>query len=97
VHVDDVVRNPSLGGDPLEVVENGSLAPGTREPDEEQVIAGRADLQPKLDRLQSPRLANRAAQRGNFCGGLEGERLRVQATASPTGVQPQLIPDTTHG
>ena len=96
VNVDDVVRHGAASGDPLEVVEHRALTAGAGRAGEEQVVAGGADLQAEVDRLQSSHLADRAAQRGNVRGGLEGQRVRVQAAARPSSVQPQPIGHTGH-
>jgi hypothetical protein len=55
------------------------------------------ELARSVDRLESPGLADRAAQRGNLSGRFERQRVWVQAPPRLRGIQAQPIGDADHG
>ena len=90
VHVHPVLGRRARGGEALERVPHDRGASRAGHPGDEEVVAGGFDLEPELDRVDCPRLADHLRQRLDVRRRAERQRARVDVPAKPR--RPELEP-----
>jgi hypothetical protein len=77
VRVDEVVGRRAPGSRALQEVQDRALPAGAGGARQEEVVAGRADVEAEVDRVKRAILADRAVQRRHLGGRLERQRRGI--------------------